>query len=64
MSKSVYDVAVLLETIAGFDERDNATFEAVDHIQTNYTQYLSSSYADFSNFKLGVRFTPYVCHPF
>lgn len=77
MAKSAYDAALLLEVIAGFDERDNASahlvsrapplcprvdpmlsllpaYAAIDHVQTNYTQFASGECVDFAKYRLGV----------
>ncbi|CDZ97832.1 Amidases [Phaffia rhodozyma] len=54
IAKSTYDAALLLETIAGFDERDNATYAAINYTLTNYTQYAFAPYNNFSAYRIGV----------
>jgi hypothetical protein len=40
--------------MVGYDVNDTATYDAVNHTQTNYTQYTMSPYATFQGMKLGV----------
>jgi len=41
MVRTVRDAAILLGELAGADERDAKTDEAVGHVQSDYTQYLN-----------------------
>lgn len=41
MVRTVRDAAILLGELAGVDERDEKTAEAVGHIHSDYTQYLN-----------------------
>ncbi|KAJ9105046.1 hypothetical protein QFC19_003678 [Naganishia cerealis] len=54
MAKSAYDAALILENMVGYDVNDTATYAAVNHTETNYTQYTLAPYATFQGMKLGV----------
>jgi amidase len=54
MAKSAYDAALILENMVGYDVNDTATYAAVNHTQTNYTQYTMAPYATFQGMKIGV----------
>jgi amidase len=57
MTKSVYDAALILETMVlqgKADPEDPATDAAVSHVQSNYTQYALPPYATFSNMTLAI----------
>ncbi|KAJ9094307.1 hypothetical protein QFC20_006935 [Naganishia adeliensis] len=54
MAKSAYDAALILENMVGYDVNDTATYDAVNHTQTNYTQYTMAPYATFQGMKIGV----------
>lgn len=43
MVRTVRDAAILLGELAGADERDDKTVEAVGHIRSDYTQYLNEN---------------------
>lgn len=43
MVRTVRDAAILLGELAGIDERDSKTNEAVGHIQDDYTQFLNEN---------------------
>jgi amidase len=54
MAKSSYDAALILENMVGYDVNDTATYAAVNHTQTNYTQFTMAPYATFQGMKIGV----------
>lgn len=54
MAKSAYDAALILENMVGYDVNDTATYDAVNHTETNYTQYTMAPYATFQGMKIGV----------
>lgn len=43
MARTVRDAAILLGELAGADERDEKTAEAVGHLQSDYTQFLNEN---------------------
>ena len=54
MCKSTYDAALILENMVGFDPNDAFTYDAINHTESNYTQYTSAKYATFNGKTLAI----------
>lgn len=54
MTKSTYDSALILENMVGLDDTDSFTFDAINHTETNYTQFTAPQYATFKGKTLAI----------